>query len=399
MLDCFLSLSLSNAGRPNGSGSNTRVGASSLIKSSGRTARALAIALGAWLGANVISANAATRHVPTEYSTIQAAIDASVSGDTILVAPGTYRGVGNREIQFRGQDVVLIGTGGAAATILDCETAGRGFDIRAMETRAAVIRGFTIKNGRATLPTWPGGFAGGISCRGHSDPTIQDCVIEACGAQEGGGLGFSDSSPRLERCRIAGNFAVARGGGIENFNLSHPELVDCVLTGNVAARGGAIYNDNSSLWLEGSTVASNEATTAGGGLFGDRALSGTLIRCLLSANCAPTGSDIALAAATNVVTLDCCAVVPSGIDPGDGSVIEATPGVASDPRLCLPASCTSAPTTDGLYELASDSPCLPSVSPCGAQIGALGEGCGSPVSVPEPEVHDESWGRLKARFE
>src|SRR5687768_16244262 len=34
--------------------------------------------------------NAATIHVPADQPTIQAAIDASASGDTVLVAPGTY---------------------------------------------------------------------------------------------------------------------------------------------------------------------------------------------------------------------------------------------------------------------------------------------------------------------
>ncbi len=39
-------------------------------------------------------------HVPAEYATIQEAVDAAVSGDTILIAPGTYTGEGNRNINI-----------------------------------------------------------------------------------------------------------------------------------------------------------------------------------------------------------------------------------------------------------------------------------------------------------
>jgi hypothetical protein len=45
---------------------------------------------------------AMVRDVPESYPTIQAAIDASVPGDTVLLSPGTYRGPGNRQIELRG---------------------------------------------------------------------------------------------------------------------------------------------------------------------------------------------------------------------------------------------------------------------------------------------------------
>jgi hypothetical protein len=41
---------------------------------------------------------AATLKVPADYPTIQAAVDAAVSGDTVLLADGVYTGSGNCEV-------------------------------------------------------------------------------------------------------------------------------------------------------------------------------------------------------------------------------------------------------------------------------------------------------------
>ena len=48
-------------------------------------------------------AHAATLEVPTEYHTIQAAIDAARDGDEVVVAPGRYHGT----ISFNGKAITV----------------------------------------------------------------------------------------------------------------------------------------------------------------------------------------------------------------------------------------------------------------------------------------------------
>src|SRR4051794_25493888 len=66
-------------------------------------------------------ASAATvRNVPGPYATIQAAINASSSGDTVLVQPGTYA----ERIDFKGKNLVIRSAKGPATTTIDGQSKG-----------------------------------------------------------------------------------------------------------------------------------------------------------------------------------------------------------------------------------------------------------------------------------
>ena len=91
---------------------STRVGGTNV-----RTApvRVLLWALAATvLGIGVCQA--AVHHIPGEYPTIQSAIYACADGDTILVAPGTYTGPDNRNLDFHGIDLALRSEAGREST-------------------------------------------------------------------------------------------------------------------------------------------------------------------------------------------------------------------------------------------------------------------------------------------
>jgi hypothetical protein len=319
-------------------------------------------------------AGAEERSVPTEYNTIQAAIDSSTDGDTVLVAPGTYTGVGNRDLDFGGADIVLLSTAGAELTTIDCQSQGAGLLFHNGESSAARVEGFTIYNASA----------GGIVCLA-AGPSIVNCVITG---NSPSGVVCNQAAPTLSACIIAGNDSGGAGGGIYCYSASSPAIVACVITGNRAATcGGGIYCSTSSPFIISSTISRNEAAD-GGGICCRSASFPTMEQSILWGNCAASGYEVHNAFGC-VISFACCAIDNQGVS---GVVEYNGRQVTVDPLFCGLESCGSAPTTDGDYALAADSPCLPQNSPCNMLIGALESGCA------ETPVARRTWGSFKSDF-
>ncbi|HAV65106.1 MAG TPA: hypothetical protein DCY13_22390, partial [Verrucomicrobiales bacterium] len=138
-----------------------------------------------------LRANAATHYVApsgndfnngsswaTAKATIQAAVNLTSNGDTVVVTNGTYWP--SAEISVT-NDITIQSVNGPEVTVINGNNAVRGLNLGGS---ACVISGFTIMNGRA--PGFPS-FGGGIYCSSAA-PRISHCKIMSSFADEGGGM-------------------------------------------------------------------------------------------------------------------------------------------------------------------------------------------------------------------
>ncbi|MCH7793047.1 MAG: right-handed parallel beta-helix repeat-containing protein, partial [Planctomycetes bacterium] len=220
--------------------------------------------------------------------TIQAGIDASVTGDTVIVADGVYTGFGNRDLDFGGRDIHLRSESlNPALCIIDCQgTANdphRGFYFHSGETTAAIVEGFTITNGYANFNDPGRGIVGGgVFCE-DSSPTFRKCAIVNNTAQNSGGgvwghVPPTPGTPVLLECVVRGNQAIGGEGGGINCPLG-ATLIDCeIIDNNAQSDGGALVGLAT---VSGCTISGN---TSNGFAAGIRIAGGTLSDCWIFDN-------------------------------------------------------------------------------------------------------------------
>lgn len=266
----------------------------------------------------VMTTHAGTIRVPWDFLTIQDAINAAADGDTVLVADGTYRGEGNRNISVSGKAILVCSENGAENCIIDCEAdpidSGRGFVFKNGEGENSILRGFTITNGyisggagigcmsvsltisdciitgnRTRSNSHGGGIYASDSCI-----TLNNCVIENnFGADAGGGSYFVNCDLNLTDCAFIGNSTNGSGGGIYIVSCEHVVVKDCIFEGNRAENGGGIrVYEAFPVELERSVFIGNTATVDGGGLLLDTR--GTVRSCHFAGNSALRGGGLAV---------------------------------------------------------------------------------------------------------
>lgn len=188
-----------------------------------------------------VMCSAAIIHIPGDQPTIQAGINASIDGDTILLADGTYTGAGNRDMDFNGKIITVTSESGPDACVIDCQGTvdekHRAFTFDDQETEQALIHGLTIRNGYERN-------GGAIYCYFKSSPTISNCVFSH---NSGGVIGgaiylYSLCTPTITNCVFMDNWGSNCGAGI-CCDGGNPTVINCTFTGNSIDwhKGAAIY--------------------------------------------------------------------------------------------------------------------------------------------------------------
>jgi len=145
-----------------------------------------------------------------DFPTIQAAVDAAVGGDEIVLTSGTFRGGGNRNILWRTKEITIRSESGNPETcVIDCEGGPgapyRGFCVERVGGDG-LLDGVTIRHG------WAPGYGGGVFLR-EASPTISHCIFEEIHAEGGGGIDCdADAAPTILGCTFRGNTAPWGGG-------------------------------------------------------------------------------------------------------------------------------------------------------------------------------------------
>ena len=192
-------------------------------------------------------------NVPGDYPTIQAALVFALTGDTVLVGPGTYY---EHIVWPTTQGINLVSEYGADSTIIDAVGSLPVITIETDIDSTTVIQGFTIVNGNQD-------HGGGIYCVGAS-PTISNNKIMNNSATWGGGIFCSDGSPIISQNIIANNIS---GGGITCWLSPNSKIVGNIIENNSGGEGGGISAIVSCPEITSNTVNSNSAVLGGGMYF------------------------------------------------------------------------------------------------------------------------------------
>jgi len=325
-------------------------------------------------------AAAGTIHVPGDQPTITIGLAYAGSGDTVLVAAGTYTESG---LGLHGGATLRGATGDPADVIIDCGGLGRVLYCEEMEAGTRV-EAVTVTGGHIS-------DAAGMRI-GHASVDLADCVFTGNVADTYGGgvyLPYEDSQATFTRCVFEDNEAGTGGAGVFAWSAAGVTFTDCTFVGNSAGLyGGGVEIYDTECTFTGCTFVANEAVLYGGGIYLDTCTA-TLERVLIVDSA--DGGAMYVSGCPGL-SVGCCdlwnnlnnGAAADWVAPYDGE-LGANGNISSDPLFCgIDGS--------GNHYLRSDSPCSPAISGCGLPIGAW------PVGCEDTAARDATWTAVKQLY-
>jgi len=257
-----------------------------------------------------VGADARILRVPSDYPTIQVAVNTSLNGDTVVVAPGTYF----ENVIFRGKKILLTSryyeTGDVnfiSSTIINgsrpkfADTASCVLFIN-HEDSTSVLRGFTLTGGEGTA--WTDEHGAGVYREGGgvlsalASPTIEHNLItnnegvNATGLSSGGGGGLrcGDGAPRILNNVVVSNRGMYGGGIVLNYcsgaivknNIVCLNRVDQFQANKTTYDGGGIWSNGKLSTspapnvIENNTIFRNFTNGAAGAFLAENSASATV---------------------------------------------------------------------------------------------------------------------------
>ncbi len=383
----------------------------------GRLAALVVLCLAAPLGAP-----AATLHVPSQFPNIQAAVDASADGDSILVAAGTLEEP--QGVKLFGRELTIVGAGRDETFITSnfvCFEIRQGSNIKVanLDLRALgnAAPGFVVTLSRLELEKsrvhdshGGGGGGGAISAAAYSEVLCRDVeFLRNTGITGAASVTAESHLARFENCLFKDNetSSILNDAGALEVASTTVEIVNCVFQSNKSIAGllgtvGAIHyygQPGGSLLIDNCLIVDNHGEFHGAILaeFGGEV---TIRNSTIAANSGQVASALTHIEPT-VTTVENCILASNGPGPPllcglvDAGPISVTctdmwdnaagpecagPGnISLDPRFC----------GEGRWDLLSDSPCAPSANPSCGLMGARGVACLTSLRA-------MTWGRLKS---
>nr|HRJ49776.1 hypothetical protein [Phycisphaerales bacterium] len=206
------------------------------------------------------NAGAAVINVPADQPTVQAAIDAAVNGDVIVIAPGRYV----EKIHLKGKAITVRGAMNAEDTILDGGgTPGFVVQIRNGEGPKTIIENLTITGAKGINNA---NIGSGVYIL-NTSPTLRRLIImdNHAGPAYGGGVYIKGGAASLHQVSFTGNSALT--GGNVYIESSHATIKESLFMHGNAQNGGGYAVLGGKATLHDSWFESNMANSLGGAIY------------------------------------------------------------------------------------------------------------------------------------